>query len=70
MNGKNLWTNGSKTVKAVVKEGQSIPEGWYPAVNVRRVKGATYTPYAGDSVWTRAANRTLASMAQDNFSRR
>ena len=40
---------------------------YFPAYNPRRVSGASYRPYAGDSEWTLAANAAMKVAANANF---
>lgn len=67
---KNQWTDYDTVV---ISETRPAEGWWYPVVNPRRVRGSEYIPYAptsGSPEWVRAANRTLAAAARDNFAKR
>lgn len=40
---------------------------YLPAYNPRRVSGASYRPYAGDSEWTLAANAAMKVASNANY---
>jgi hypothetical protein len=69
--GPNIWTQDGTNFRY----SESHPgEGWYPAVNYRRVHGYGYEAYSvttkASDIWVKLANRALASEAQANFEKR
>lgn len=65
--GPNIWTQDGTNFR---KSDVCPSEGWYPAINHKRVHGANYEPYAGNTEWVKRANKDLASAAQSNFEKR
>ena len=69
---KNQWIDEQGTIIISEKDpnkGLEFEE-FAPVVNERRVRGATYVPYAGNSEWVQAANRLLQDLARSNFETR
>lgn len=63
----NLWSDGKETVKSESRPSHDH----HPVINLRRISGANWRPYTtGSDEWKRAANRSLASIAQSNFETR
>lgn len=62
----NQWTDSDGNIVT----SEACPgEYWWPLINQRRINGATYRPYRGDSEWVQAANKFMAAQAQRNWAR-